>query len=137
MLNEYLCAARVGSWLCYCAVVVRWYSLSTLCRRASARPRIGSERLDVPRVVAIVRRVCGLPLFSLPIFPRTCMRQSLALYRELTRMGYSPAIHFGVRREGVELIGHSWVTVDGTPVAESRSLQLLSVTYSYSASLQP
>jgi hypothetical protein len=75
-----------------------------------------------------------LPLFSLPIFPRACMRQSLALYRELTRMGYSAAIHFGVRREGSELIGHSWVTVNGIPVAESLPLQALLVTYSYSAS---
>ena len=80
---------------------MRWCSLPTLCRRASARRPVHSGRLDLPRVVAIVRRVCRLPLFSLPFFPRACMRQSLALYRELTRMGYPAAIHFGVRREGL------------------------------------
>lgn len=85
-------------------------------------------------MVAVVRRVCGLPLFSLPIFPRACLRQSLALYRELTGLGYATAIHFGVRREGATFIGHSWVTVNGVPIAEPCSLQPLSITYSYPAS---
>jgi len=85
-------------------------------------------------VISVVRRVCGLSLFSLPLFPRVCLRQSLSLYRELTGMGYTTAIHFGVRREGGELIGHSWVTVNGIPIAEPSAVSSLSITYSYSAS---
>jgi hypothetical protein len=87
----------------------------------------------VARVVAIVTRVCRLPIFSRPVFARACVRQSLALFRELTRMGYPAAIHFGVRREGAALTGHSWVTVGGVPIGESHPLEALSVTYSYSA----
>ena len=133
LLKEYTCAARVGVWLCRTAVSVRSDSLPALCRKASASRPISAGRLDLARVVAIVVRVCQLPLFSVPCFPRPCLRQSLALYRELTRMGYPATIHFGVRRDGSELAGHSWVTVNGVPVAEPRSISSLAVTYSYSA----
>ena len=131
MLRECLCAVRVGWWLCWSAPFVRWCSLPTVCRHASVRAPVPASRLDPARIVAIVWRVSRLSLFSLPIFPRTCMRQSLALYRELTRMGYPAAIHFGIRREGTEISGHSWVTMRGVAIAESRSLQGLTVTYSY------
>ena len=130
-----MCAARVGLWLCQSAVIVRWCSLPTLCRRASTRRKIRSDGLDLSRVVAVVSRVCQSRLFSLPIFPRACMRQSLALYRELTRMGYPATIHFGVRREGSGITGHSWVTLNAVPLAEPHPVQSLSVTYSYPASL--
>jgi hypothetical protein len=133
LLREYICAARVGVWLCRIAVSVRSDSLPALCRRASACRPISAGRLDLARVVAIVARVCQLPLFSVSCFPRPCLRQSLALYRELTRMGYPAAIHFGVRRDGSDLAGHCWVTVNGVPVAEPQSISSLSVTYSHSA----
>jgi hypothetical protein len=131
VLKEYLCAARVGLWLCWSVPIVRWCSLPTLCREASGRRRLSARRLDPSRVVEIVCRVCELPLFALPIFPRACLRRSLALYRELTRMGYPAAIHFGVRREATGLTGHSWVTMNGVSIAEPRSMQFLTVTYSF------
>ena len=90
--------------------------------------------MDLSRVAAVVHRVCRLCLFSLPLFPRACMRHSLLLYRELTRMGYPATIHFGVRRESAGLVGHSWVTVNGAPVGERGPLPSLAITYSYSAS---
>ena len=131
MLKEYSCAVRVGWWLLRSAPLVRWCSLPTLCREASVRRQFSARRLDPSRVVAIVRRVCRLSLFALPVFPRACLRQSLALYRELTRMGDPAAIHFGVRREGAGLSGHSWVTLAGVPIAETQPVQQLSITYSY------
>ena len=138
MLKDYICAARVGLWLCRSALIVRRSSLPTVCRAASLRRPNHPGRLDASRVIAIVRRVCRLPLFSLPIFPRLCVRQSLALYRELNRLGYPAAIHFGVRREGAELTGHSWVTVNGVAIAEPHTVHSLAITYSYSAaSIQP
>ncbi|HEX5108073.1 MAG TPA: lasso peptide biosynthesis B2 protein [Vicinamibacterales bacterium] len=133
MLSEYLCAIRVGWWMWWSAAMVRWCSLPGLCREASLHARLSTPRLDPARVAAIVSRVSRLPLFSLPIFPRACMRQSLALYRELTRMGYPAAIHFGVHRAGAGLSGHSWVTLDGVPISESHSLEQLTITYSHSA----
>ena len=111
---------------------MRWCSLPIVCREA-ARRHSHASRLELSRVVAIVRRVCRLRVFTMPMFPRACVRQSLGLFRELTRMGYPVAIHFGVRREGTALTGHSWVTVEGSPIAEVHPLDALAVTYSYSA----
>lgn len=137
VLKEYMCAARVGWWLCWSAPIIQWCSLPRLCRYASARVRFSSGRLEPSRVIAIVHRVSGAPLFLLPVFPRTCMRRSLALYRELTRMGYGAAIHFGVRCAGTELEGHSWVTLNGAPIGEPHSLEPLSVAYSYPDDSEP
>jgi hypothetical protein len=137
MLREYICAARVGLWLCQSAFLVRWCSLPALCRAASAGRRIHSGRLEPSRLAAVVHRVCGLPVFSLPIFPRVCVRRSLALHRELSRMGYATTICFGVRRDGSGLSGHSWVAVNGVPLAEPHPVHALTLTYSYSAPNQP
>jgi hypothetical protein len=132
MFREYRCAARVAWWLCHSAVLARWYSLPALCRKASSHRSLPASRIQPARVIAVVQGVCGLPLFSLPFFPRACMRRSLALYRELTRMGHPATIHFGVRRENAALVGHSWVTLNGVPVGERDPLPTLSVTYSHS-----
>jgi hypothetical protein len=131
-LGEYLCAVRVAFSLCTIAGLMRWCSLPGLCRRAVSRST-KTGQLDLDRVVAIVARVCRMRVFSASWFPRACMRRSLALYRELTRMGYPATIHFGVRRDGAELVGHSWVTVDGCPVGEARLVQSLAIAYSHSA----
>ena len=85
------------------------------------------------RAVATVVRLCQARLFRLPLFPRSCLRQALALYYVLTRMGYPVVIHFGVRKEGGELHGHSWVTCQGTPVAERTRTDLFTIVYAYPA----
>ena len=132
MFREYLCAARVAWWLCRSAVLMRRCSLPALCRKASSHRAMAVSRIHPARVLAVVQRVCSLPLFSLPLFPRACTRRSLALYRELTRMGHPATIHFGVRRENAALAGHSWVTLNGVPMGERDPLPTLSVTYSHS-----
>ena len=64
-------------------------------------------------------------------FPRPCLRQSLTLYRVLTRMGYPVEIHFGVRKAGDDLQGHSWVTIEGKPVADRTRMDVFKAVYSY------
>lgn len=46
-------------------------------------------------------------------------------------MGYPATIHFGVRKEGQEVEGHSWVTLYGRPVAESGSVEAFAALYSF------
>ena len=67
------------------------------------------------------------------MFPKPCLRQSLALYRVLTRMGYPVEIHFGVRKQDQELVGHSWVTIHGHPAAKQRRPGNFKPIYSYSS----
>lgn len=49
---------------------------------------------------------------------RDCLQRSLLLYRELSRLGGQPELVVGFRRSGANLVGHSWVTLDGRLVAE-------------------
>jgi hypothetical protein len=81
--------------------------------------------------VQLVVRVCQLRVFRSRLFPRACLRQSLALYYVLSRVGYPVIIHFGVRKEEDTLQGHSWVTVQGTPVAEQTPADVFHVVYVY------
>jgi hypothetical protein len=83
------------------------------------------------QAVRMVVRVCRLKLFRLPLFPRACLRQSLALYYALARLGYPVQIHFGVQKKGKRLYGHSWVTLHGRPVAEKARIEVFKAVYSY------
>jgi hypothetical protein len=47
------------------------------------------------------------------------MLRSLILFRFLREAGVPVRVHFGVAREGTDLKGHSWLTLDGRPYAEA------------------
>jgi len=131
-------AACVAGWVCLLPILLRIYSLSTLLQRlAPDRVRERKNATVKMEQVAIVVRVCNLRLFRWPIFPRACLRQSLTLYRTLTRMGYPSEIHFGIRKDGAELRGHSWVTLQGKPVADSAQSGMFKVVYSYPSAPSP
>jgi hypothetical protein len=48
----------------------------------------------------------------------SCMLRSLVLFRFLREAGLPVQVHFGVAREESALKGHSWLTLDGAPIAE-------------------
>jgi hypothetical protein len=132
-LSQLWWAVRVGVWLC--ALPIRWrvHSLSQLLQRLTPAPghapRCG--RLELHQTVRIVRRICRLRLFHGPLFPQACLRQALTLYHILTRLGYPVVIHFGAYKAGEALRGHSWVTIDGTPVAERFPPEALQAIYAF------
>ena len=123
----------VGLWLCGLPLRLRVFSLPTFLHHLTLARRTRGRRLEMDHAVATVVRLCQAWLFRLPLFPRPCLRQALALYYVLTRMGVPVAIHFGVRKEGEALRGHSWVTCQGTPVAERARTDLFTVVYSHPA----
>ena len=129
----------MGLWLCGLPLRLRCVlpCPSSSTRLTLAR-RTRGHRLEMDAtVIETVVRLCQARLFRLPLFPRPCLRQALALYYVLTRLGYPVAIHFGVRKEGEELHGHSWVTVQGTPVAERTRTDLFTTVYSYPSTCRP
>ncbi len=79
--------------------------------RLAGRP-LREGDLSLPRFVA------GLPFFFYPLFPKTCLRRSLVLYRHLVRLGLDPELWVGVRKDGSELAGHAWVLLEGKPAGE-------------------
>jgi len=122
---------RVGLWLCGLPLRLRVYTLPSLLHRLTLTRRARRPLLEMDDAVATVVRLCQARLFRLPLFPRPCLRQALALYYVLTHLGYPVVIHFGVRKEREELHGHSWVTCQGMPVAERTPTDLFTIVYSY------
>jgi Transglutaminase-like superfamily len=115
-------AARLGVWLALLPLRLHRHSLPQLLERLtpshSRAQRPGPRQRDM--VVRVVVRLCRWRGFRGRLFPRLCMRQSLTLYYVLARLGEPIALHVGVSKKGETLRGHSWVTVQGAPVAERR-----------------
>jgi hypothetical protein len=126
-------AMRIGVWLCGLPVRLRWYSLPGLLQRLTqGRDRqTHHQPMELETMVALVTQLCHLRPFRGSFFPRACLRQALALYYVLTRMGYPVTIHFGVAKAGEALDGHSWVTIQGQPVAERLQPKRWQIVYSY------
>ena len=134
-VSQYWLAARVGLFLCSLPLRVRRQRLPLFLERLAspAGRRIVASDLETRRIVQIVRRVAGLGIFRLPIFPRLCLRQSLALFFFLSRMGHPVEIHFGVRKDGRDLDGHSWVSLGGRVLGEREPANHFRTIYSHSA----
>lgn len=138
-LQKVTLALSVALWLFRLPIIVRIYSLSGLLERLkrTARSQKKQTALELKEAVPIVTRICYVRLFGSRVFPRACLRQSLTLYRALTRMGYPVEIHFGVRKAGDDLLGHSWVTIEGKPLADGTQTYLFNAVYSYSSVSRP
>jgi hypothetical protein len=132
-LSQCWCAVRVGVWLLGLPIRLQRQSLPRLLERlavAKGPPSSGGPQ-EMDRMVRLVIWVCHLRCFRPPLFPRACLRQALALYYTLRRLGYPVAIHFGVHKAEEALHGHSWVTVQGQIVAEPRPVEVFHEVYSY------
>lgn len=63
---------------------------------------------------------------------RPCLLRSLVLYRYCWKHGVPASIHFGVQSGTDKLKGHSWVTLNGSPIGEPKAALRPYVTvYSY------
>ena len=118
---EYWFATHVIVRLCRLPILLRFRTLPKLLEQLTKRERQRGRKSPptLDRAVQIIVRVCHLRPFRGPLFPRTCLRQALALYDMLTYLGYAVTIHFGILKMGEELRGHSWVTVEGKAIAEN------------------
>ena len=114
---EYWFALNVALWICWITLRLRRQPLPKLLSDLSSKKPRGAGSLDSQRVVSIVKRVCRLRLFQLPMFPRICLRQSLALYRFLRGKGYPVQLHVGVHKEREFFRAHSWVSLRGEAIA--------------------
>jgi hypothetical protein len=112
-------AMRVALWLSVLPACWHRYDFPQLMRRLdAARVDVVLAGLDRRVLAQIVQRVARLRLFSLPLFPRQCLRESLALYHVLTAAGESPQLLVGVRKDAgsSRLRAHSWVNLKGVPI---------------------
>jgi hypothetical protein len=125
-------ALQTAVWLCMVPVLVRTNSLPGLLDRLTIAPSTPSNinRLTTDCIVRVATLVSGLPLFRSWPFPRTCVRESLALAFALSRTGRPFEVHFGVRKEGQTLRGHSWITINREH--NQRENRVFSTIYTYS-----
>ena len=126
-------ATRVTGLLCLLPVLEKSHTLpALLARLAPVRPDAQIPAAFVmERAVRLVLRLCHRRPFRSALFPKACLRQSLALYHALTYLGFPVEFHLGVRKQGEQLIAHSWVTLCGKPVAEKTIPDVMRLVYSY------
>ncbi len=131
-LSKAALALNVLLWLLWLPFMLRIYTVPVLLKHLDRRKQRKDQALiNLNEAVGVIARVCSLKLFRSRIFPKLCLRQSLALYRTLTRMGYPVVIHFGALKDEKGLQGHSWVTVEGKPVADTARSGLFKTVYSH------
>jgi hypothetical protein len=131
-LSAYWLAVKCALLLCILPLLVRLFSLPDLLKHITAsRNSRSATSVDIDLAVRVVTRLCQLRFFRQPFFPRDCLRQSLVLYRVLSRMGHPVMIHFGVKKQVSAFDGHSWVTLHGKPLGEHIPVGTFRTVYSY------
>jgi hypothetical protein len=131
-LSKAMLALDLVLWLCWLPMMLCIHGIFMLLQRLDRSTQLKKKTpMDLKDVVAVVTRICEQKLFHARIFPQRCLRQSLALYRTLSQMGYPVKIHFGALKDGEDLYGHSWVTMHGEPVADTARSEIFKVVYSY------
>jgi hypothetical protein len=85
LLRLLVLTVQVSVWLCGLPLRLRRHPLpSLLARLTPAEAQLpSSSASDMHRLVQHIVWLCRLPLFRAPLFPRACLRQSLALYYAL------------------------------------------------------
>jgi hypothetical protein len=128
---------RLALWLCGLPVRLRGRSVPALLADATPVGPDGIAGDPPPAIVRMVLRICRLRLFTTRWFPRTCLREALAIYRVLRELGYPARFHIGIRKDGDALAAHSWVTLDGEIVVRQAGDATFRTLYSYPALLAP
>jgi hypothetical protein len=123
-------AARMCLWVCWLSVQLRAHSARTLVQSGMLERRLPATLPPARDAVRITRRVCRLRLFRLPLFPKICLRESLALYGVLSRLQHPVQLHIGIRKDGAALSGHSWITCSDCSLAPVEDRSSFKVLYS-------
>ncbi len=108
----------------------RVHSLPDLMRFLDTNPVPAPDpRTDPQRLIHLTQ---GLLRQNVGIFRDNCLTQSLLLFRFLRRNGYPAMIHFGISKQGNKLAGHSWLELEGEPLAEKEDpTQAFKAIYSF------
>lgn len=129
--REALLVARVAALVVVLPALQKLLSLPRLVRWLDSDrqlPRPGAEA-EMARAIRLTQGLLGI---DVGVFRPNCMKQSLVLFRQLRRLGLPVSIHFGAQLTDGKLSGHSWLELDGRPLAEKADpYDFFSVVYSY------
>ena len=121
--------------------LLRVVNLTTLLRRFGRGPSFAAshpETMQSPDSGSLdrLRRYSNFIATVILRSRRPCLLRCLVLYRYCRRRGVPVSIHFGIKRETDGLQGHSWVSLDGTPLFEEEELlQVYANVYTYPEAL--
>ena len=126
--SEFILLGRIVSLAVALPVLLRVMSLPAFMELwTPARTRRWAQAIDADQTA----RLTDLVLACLPLVRNTCLIRSLVLYRLLRTGGMPARIHFGVRRAGSQLNGHSWLTCEGESLSESPANSPFNEIYAY------
>jgi hypothetical protein len=130
LVKKYWTMFCVGTVVLWVRVLLRAKSLPFVLERLHTHA--GTRQPDEARMDDLAYYVDRW----LQVFPYNargnCFPRSLSLYWFARRMGYPVCFHCGVRKEGSNLDGHAWLTLDREPFHElGQHWQSFTVTFSY------
>jgi hypothetical protein len=111
-----LLLARMGGWALALPLLKRVVPLQRLVRLAGG-PADGPRDMGREQKVAELARV--LYRSHGTFVGDNCLERSLVAYRYLARSNAEPELVVGMGKDGGELLGHVWVTVDGSPLYDA------------------
>jgi len=82
-------------------------------------------------VARIVRRISSMRIFRNRLFPRACLRRALTCFAMLSGDRTDASFVVGVQTAPNGISAHSWVSIDGQPLGERRSVDDFRVIYTY------
>ena len=97
----------------------------------------GLCELPPEQVARIVRRIATLAVFRNRLFPRVCLRRALTGFAMLSGGRCPPTFVIGVRTTPDGINAHSWLNLEGCPLAERRSVDDFRIVYTYPGEVSP
>ncbi|MDF0644702.1 MAG: lasso peptide biosynthesis B2 protein [Nitrospira sp.] len=130
LLSKYRTIAGVGLLLCTVRLLLRWRSLPQVLDLLNRGAEAGCRDISTLelRIYYVDRWLERFPYNT----KGNCFPRALALYWLTRRAGRPVRFCCGIRREGSNLDGHAWLTLDQEPFHElSEQWRQYTVTFSY------
>lgn len=112
-------ACRMAAWAAVLPVLKRVVRLETLARLMWSDPSSEGGATDIGKVVTLSRLLTR----QMPDPSGRCYERSLLAYRFLSQRGANPRLVVAVKNNEGTMAGHAWVTVGGSAVGESETIE--------------
>ncbi len=116
--RDLLLLVKMQLWLMWLLIGRLFRPIAELTDRLRPR-RAGGNRASDSRCDALARYARFVVWLNHLWIRNPCLYQCLLLYRFVRLEGRDAEIAFGVRREGGELTGHTWILLDGRVLGDT------------------
>ena len=117
---------RVGIWIALVSLLLRMVSLPGLMRILMPK-QISRRKWPSSKIVNFASFWLGR---ERAFYQRSCLKRSLVLFRYLNMQSDPAQFIIGVRKEGGELRGHSWIMIQDKPLFDDEDMNY-KIIYSF------